>query len=84
MTEEARAKMLDRAYLEKLLVDCGHAINANNGRCALIEDVLCRMTSVICALLPPERKAVIETAQERDPFLPHGWSLPEIIGLEEA
>lgn len=30
---------------DKMQVDVGHAINANNGRCAIIEDVLCRTMS---------------------------------------
>jgi hypothetical protein len=39
----------DRGKMEALLRDTGRAINANNGRCQLIEDVLCRMTSVLVA-----------------------------------
>ena len=40
MTVELKFPTKER--INKLLVDCGHAINANNGRCELIEDVLCR------------------------------------------
>lgn len=45
---------MDRWTAEKLntlLVDAGHAINVNNGRCELIEDVLCRLTGLVCDLL---------------------------------
>lgn len=37
--------------LNQLLVDAGQAIDANNGRCELIEDVLCRVTTLVCNLL---------------------------------
>jgi hypothetical protein len=40
-----------REDLERLLRDAGHAINANNGRCGLIEDVLCRVTSLCVYML---------------------------------
>ena len=43
--------MHDKARIEKLMVDCGHAINANNGRCYLIEEVLCRVTTLCVELL---------------------------------
>jgi hypothetical protein len=34
-----------------LLSDAGHAINANDGRCPLIEDVLCRTTTLCVQVL---------------------------------
>ena len=42
--------------LKKLLIDTGHAINANNGQCELIEDVLCRVTTLICELNDPRKQ----------------------------
>jgi hypothetical protein len=46
----------DRQKLEKLLNDCGRAVNANNGRCALIEDALVDclglLTDILSAELP--------------------------------
>ncbi len=41
------------AELGELLVDCGRAINANNGRIALIEDALARCTSLIVSMMGP-------------------------------
>lgn len=38
--------MISEEFLKKLAADAGHAINANNGKCALIEDVLCRVTTL--------------------------------------
>ena len=35
---------------DKLLVDCGHAINANNGRCTIIEEALCETTTLVIDL----------------------------------
>lgn len=43
--------MITKAFLEKLSVDCGHAINHLNGRSALAESVLCRVTSLCAELL---------------------------------
>lgn len=37
--------------VEKLLIATGHAINANDGRCALIEDVLIKVTTLCTDLL---------------------------------
>lgn len=42
---------MDRDEIAKLLTDAGHAINANNGHCALVEGVLCRVTSLCTDLL---------------------------------
>ncbi len=42
---------LTKDRIEKLLIDAGHAINANDGRCAVIEDVLCRFTTLCTDLL---------------------------------
>lgn len=46
-----KSGMINREAVEKLCRDAGHAINANNGRCALIEDVLCRVTTLCVELL---------------------------------
>ena len=43
--------MLNRTQVEKLMRDAGHAINANNGKCHLIEDVLCKVTTLCVELL---------------------------------
>lgn len=37
--------------IQRLLTDLGHAINANNGQCQLIESVLCRCTTLCVRLL---------------------------------
>jgi hypothetical protein len=47
----AEVGMLNRTAVEKMARDAGHAINANNGRCPLIEDVLCRVTTLCVELL---------------------------------
>jgi hypothetical protein len=44
-------KPLTRADVEALLIDLGHAINANDGRCYLVEEVLCRCTSLCIDVL---------------------------------
>lgn len=49
--------VLDKEELEKpgglvsLLVETGAAIDANNGQCGLIEEVLCRVTTLIVGLM---------------------------------
>jgi hypothetical protein len=51
---------------EKLMVKAGHAINANDGRCGLIEDALCGTTSICCAHLDLlESHAALAAALER-------------------
>lgn len=45
MTVELKFPTKER--IDQLLIDCGHAINANNGRCDLIEDVLCKTTTLV-------------------------------------
>lgn len=45
---------MTRPEMEALLNDCGRAINANNGRCPLIEDVLLRCSYLLVELLPQE------------------------------
>jgi hypothetical protein len=45
------ARTLTREYVEGLLRKAGGAINANNGRCALIEEALCGTTSLCCYFL---------------------------------
>lgn len=43
--------LLNREGVEKLCRDAGHAINANNGKCELIERVLCNVTTLCVELL---------------------------------
>lgn len=43
--------VLNRESIEQLCRDAGHAINANNGRCPLIERVLCNVTTLCVELL---------------------------------
>lgn len=43
--------MLTKESVDKLLRETGHAINANNGRCSMIEDVLCKVTTLCVELL---------------------------------
>lgn len=38
--------MLNQTEVEKLMREAGHAINANNGECCLVEDVLCKVTTL--------------------------------------
>ena len=47
--------MLSKEQLEKLMVDAGHAINANNGKCFVIEDVLVRTLSLCHELTKPTK-----------------------------
>lgn len=42
---------LAKLDMELFLIRCGHAINANNGKCAMIEDVLCEATTLACLVL---------------------------------
>jgi hypothetical protein len=48
--------MMEKEKLEKLLTDILRAIDVNNGRCELIERVLCDCSSLVCDELrnPPE------------------------------
>ncbi len=48
---------------DKFLVDCGHAINANNGKCGLIEDVLCRATTIVIEF--EQREKLLRSAIDR-------------------
>lgn len=43
--------MMNKEAIEKLCRDAGHVINANNGRCVLIEDVLCKVMTLCIELL---------------------------------
>jgi len=45
---------ITRERVEKLMRDAGHAINANDGRCPLVEKVLCDVTGLCCDLLKRE------------------------------
>lgn len=42
---------LTRERMERLCRNAGHAINANNGKCGLVEDVLCDVTTVCLAVI---------------------------------
>lgn len=55
-----------KQYAERLTVLAGHAINANNGRCALIEDALCKTTTLCCA--------VLDHLENNNPNVLHGLS----------
>ncbi len=62
---------MTREQIEKLCIDAGHAINANNGRCELIEDVLCRVTTLCCDLLNQMDEEQAQSEQlhrENDPY----------------
>ena len=67
----------DRAAIEQLLKDAGWAINANDGRCHLIEDVLCRVTAICTELLAQE------TGQEHSERM-HRENDPHVIGDDEV
>lgn len=45
------SKPFTRAEVERLLIDVGRAIDANGGHCYLIEEVLCRCTSLCSDML---------------------------------
>lgn len=67
--------MNNRAEIEKLLIDCGHAINVNNGKCELIEDVLCRTTTLCCEILDQlaaQEQAYSEEMHRQNPT-PDRW-----------
>jgi hypothetical protein len=53
-TKEAKER------IEKLCIENGHAINANNGRCGLIEDHLCRAITFYVKLLAEIDEALLE------------------------
>jgi hypothetical protein len=42
---------VSRERVERLLRRAGEAINANAGRCGLVEAVLCEVTALCCDLL---------------------------------
>ena len=44
-----RAELLE--YAKATAIQAGHAINANNGRCPLVEDALCKTTTLCCEVI---------------------------------
>lgn len=48
--------------IDQLLVDCGRALNANNGQCTIIEDALTRATSLLLELENINNKLLLSLA----------------------
>ena len=50
---EGETMMMTKESVEKLLVETGHAINANavHGLCPVVEDCLCKVTTLCVELL---------------------------------
>lgn len=73
---KASPPVRDRAALEQLITDAGKAICANNGQCALIEEVLCRLAAVCHDLLkqvsPADRESPGEKMTRSWRIKPHG------------
>jgi hypothetical protein len=62
---------MNKDRLENLLNKCGIAINANNGRCAIIEETLCEMTTLLVELLADTDEQEYSEAMHRENPAPH-------------
>ena len=76
--------LYDNKKQDDLLVNIGHAINKNNGKCGLIEEVLCECGSLVVGIMKNRKAWGLDKPVEAAQDWPDGSShLVPQLGLHE-
>lgn len=74
----------NKEWLEALCVKAGHAINANNGKCFVIEDALCQTTTLCIELLKKIEPSPVPARRQLAELLHDLECNHDALGREES